>query len=341
MTSQNKVQSDTEQMAEREKRQANTCWVVTDGKPGMKNQALGLAEALGGALVVKQIALRTPWRQFTPYLRWGLSSCLSSRGDQLMPPWPDLLIASGRQSILPALYVRRASQGKTFTVYIQNPVISPTFFNVVVAPKHDHLKGKNVISTQGALHQVTPARLAEEKNKFFGHFPVPRIAVLLGGTNRVYRFDASVAETMVTQLKNLQHTYKASLLISPSRRTDTQALEILQKGLGQENVYIWDGQGHNPYFALLAWADVILVTCDSVSMISEACSTSKPTYLLPLPGEDPKFSRFHHSLLERGHVQWFKGNLDFSHPSLPPFNETILVAHQVQKLLKLHTLSLA
>jgi mitochondrial fission protein ELM1 len=46
-----------------------SCWVVTDGKIGMENQCLGLAESLGLTPVVKRIKLRSPWKQLTPYLR--------------------------------------------------------------------------------------------------------------------------------------------------------------------------------------------------------------------------------------------------------------------------------
>ena len=39
-----------------------TCWVVTDGKPGMVSQALGLAEAVGLPIVEKRVEVRAPWR---------------------------------------------------------------------------------------------------------------------------------------------------------------------------------------------------------------------------------------------------------------------------------------
>src|SRR5688572_10502302 len=144
-------------------RPQHTCWVVTDGKQGMENQALGLAEALAMRIAVKRTKLRLLWRLMTPYLRWGLSVCLSPRGDLLSPPWPQLLIASGRQSVLPALYVKQASQQVTKVIYIQNPVISPEQFDLVVAPRHDNLTGRNVLVTQGALHRVTEDRLALEQ----------------------------------------------------------------------------------------------------------------------------------------------------------------------------------
>jgi mitochondrial fission protein ELM1 len=310
-----------------------TCWVVTSGKAGMENQSLGLAETLGCTITVKRIALRAPWKYLTPYLRWGLSHCLSSKSDKLTPPWPQLVIATGRQSILPALYVKQASKGMTALVYIQNPGPAISYFNAVVVPEHDRLTGPNVVLTRGALHRVTPARLAAEKEKFpqLAALPSPRIAVLLGGANRAFRFDADVADTIIPQLQQLRQKYNASLLISPSRRTDPAVTEKFQQELNYDNVYLWDGQSENPYFAFLGLADAILVTSDSISMISEACSTGKPVYMLPLPGNDHKFARFHEMMVKDNYVKWFQGDIDFSEAK--PLDEMISVARKVQSLL--------
>lgn len=314
-------------------RPKDICWVVTDGKQGMENQALGLAEALNMEICIKRTKLRFPWSVLTPYFQLGLSACLSPQGDSLTTPWPRVLIASGRQSILPALSVKHASHNKTTVVYIQNPVISPKHFDLVVAPLHDQLTGPNVVVTQGALHRVTPTRLDEEKQKFpqFKKLPSPRIAILLGGSNRSYTFDETVAQSLATQLQKLQHTYQAGLMISPSRRTEKKHLQFFHTLLDKKTTAIWDGTGPNPYFGMLAWADAVFVTCESISMITEACSTGKPVYLLRLPGGDSKFESFHQNMVKQGYVRWFDGLFDPAPTT--PFNETAFVAQKVKDLL--------
>ncbi|HET8729456.1 MAG TPA: ELM1/GtrOC1 family putative glycosyltransferase, partial [Alphaproteobacteria bacterium] len=109
-----------------------TSWVISDGKPGMENQCLGLAEAMGLTPVVKRVVLRPLWRHLSPYLRLGLRHAAGPEGDPITPPWPDLVIASGRQSVAPALAVKRASKGRTFLVQIQAPGIDPRHFDLVV-----------------------------------------------------------------------------------------------------------------------------------------------------------------------------------------------------------------
>lgn len=92
-----------------------SCWIVTEGMAGTENQCLGVAEALGIEADVRRISLRQPWRILSPYLGLEFGA---SFVPTLTPPWPDLLIASGRKSIAASRYIKRASRGKTFTVQI-------------------------------------------------------------------------------------------------------------------------------------------------------------------------------------------------------------------------------
>src|SRR5205823_10247866 len=124
------------------------------------------AEALGIAPVVKRVVLRPFWRRVTPYIRFGGLRQFASNSDRLIPPWPDLLIATGRHSVAAALYVKRASEGRTRVVQIQDPAISPRHFDLVIAPDHDRLRGDNVVVTTGALHRVTNNLLAEHASRW-------------------------------------------------------------------------------------------------------------------------------------------------------------------------------
>ena len=81
---------------------------------------------------------------------------------------------------------------------------------------------------------------------------------------------------------------------------------ILRARMREVPSVVWDGQGDNPYFGYLALADVIIVTCDSVSMISEACSTGKPVYLVALEGDSARFRKFHEALLQAGVIRRFE-----------------------------------
>jgi mitochondrial fission protein ELM1 len=283
--------------------------VVTDGKAGMENQCLGLAEALRLEPTVFHVALHEPWRSLAPHLRVGLSRAFDR---PFSPPWPELVIATGRQSVPASLYIGQRSQ-RTWRVQIQNPGIHPRKFALVIAPMHDGLRGVNVIQTVGALHRATPERLAADSAAFasrIAHLPHPRIGVLLGGTSGVYRFGADEARALAKELRQQVSCLGGSFLLTPSRRTGEDNVAILRDGLAGTPGFFWDGTGDNPYFGILGSADVLLVTGDSVNMLTEACASGHPVYVYALPGGSSKSERFQEALFLRGYARPYRGSLE-------------------------------
>jgi hypothetical protein len=308
------------------------CWVLTDGKAGMDSQCLGLAEALGLAPVIRHIRPRAPWRWLPPRLWLRPLSAPGPEGDSLIPPWPALLIATGRQTVAPAVAIRKAARGATFAVQIQNPTVDPALFDLVVAPAHDRLSGPNVISTLGSLHRVTPARLAAEAERFrdrYAALPRPRVAVLLGGSNRQYRLTADSAARLGEALAQAARAAGAGLMVTPSRRTGAENTAIVAEKLAGLPADIWDGSGDNPYFGMLGLADAIVATGDSVNMVTEACATGKPVHIFALDGASAKFDRFHAAMREAGMTRPFAGRLeDWAYE---PLQETARVAAEIRR----------
>lgn len=317
-----------------------TCWVVTEGVIGMENQCLGLAEALGLEPMVKRVRLRSPWKQLAPFLRCGLAHAFSGKGDPIGPPFPDLMIASGRAGALACLYARRFQptngSRRTFTVYIQNPVIDPSRFDLVAVPRHDGLLGENVVTTRGSLHRVTPQKLVAEAKAFeaaFAKLPSPRIAVVIGGNSASYHLTPALTAEIAAQLVSVAKETGGSLLVTASRRTGEENTAILKRALEGSSHYFWDGTGPNPYYAMLGLADFILVTADSANMNSEACSTGKPVYVIPLAGGSEKFRRFHQTLRDDGLARPFEGKLEKW--ACTPLNDVELVASRVRQMMGL------
>lgn len=313
------------------------CWCVTDGRPGMENQAMGLAEAMGLTPVVKRVFLKTAWRILSPHITAFKRYAFSKKGDLLEAPWPDILIATGRPSILPSLYVKGQSGGRAFTVQLQDPVSLRHRFDRIVAPAHDGLTGENVIVMDGSLHRINPERLAAEAPRWesrFAHIPRPRVSVLLGGPNARYALGEKEIGQLADQLKALA-AQGSGLLITGSRRTGAANMEMLEKALEGQPAFISDGTGDNPYFGMLAHADALVVTCDSVNMITEACSTGKPVHvvMLPTPGRRAsgrdKFSRFHKRLEASGRIRPFSGQIESW--TYEPLREMERVARLIQE----------
>jgi mitochondrial fission protein ELM1 len=319
-----------------------SCWILTDGNVGTMNQCLGLTEALGVSPSIRLSRPRAPWRWLAPAMwPWPLAAQPKS-ADSFAPPWPDLLIASGRTSFAPAAAIRRRAGEKTVLVAIQHPRTPLNWFDLVIIPAHDRVSGPNVLSTEGALNRVSPAALAKGKAEFepvYAALPRPLIAVLLGGSNHRYSFDADVGARLGAELAAVAKANGAGLALTASRRTDPEALAALMAALRDVPHDLWSGEGANPYMGLLALSDHIVATEDSVSMVSEALMTGKPVHVAKLKakgkGKGGKFADLHQRFVDQGRTRPFApgpaGALP--HWTYAPLNDTMTAATRVAALL--------
>ncbi len=309
-----------------------TCWVLSEGIAGTQNQCIGVANALGLHYKIKTISLKQPWKTFSPYIgfekEWSFSPAIK-------PPYPDILIASGRKSIAASRYIKKASKGNTFTVQIQDPRISSKYFDLVAVPEHDPMRGDNVIVTKASPNKVTKELLIKAKKDFpdLKELKIPRIAVLIGGSSKAYNMTHEITSKLAKQLKNID----GSLMLTCSRRTGAENQMILQNDLDNGSNYFWNGQGNNPYLGFLAWADYILVTADSASMISESCTTGKPVYMIDLEGGSKRITKLHNNLIKHGALRKFNGSLE--NYSYEPLNDAVLIANEIKKRLKDFTMA--
>ncbi len=289
-----------------------TCWIITEGLKGTENQCLALAQAAGLNTTVKIVKLKQPWKTVTPWIRHFSKIALATGSSEFNAPWPDIIIASGRKAIAPSLWIKKQSKGRTKLVIVQSPVIKDTHFDLVIAPRHDQYTHKNLLPITGALSLITPQKLENAKKQWqavFETLPSPRVAVLIGGTSRTHRITKEVITTLADRLALLaQKNHR--LMITASRRTPPEMQQFLRSRLTHANIYFWDGLGDNPYQGILAWADTILVTEDSVSMISEAISTGKPVYIIPLEGGSSRFTRFYDDIFAKNYARPFQGAID-------------------------------
>jgi uncharacterized protein len=305
------------------------CWIVGEGLAGTQAQCQAVAAALGIASpVVKRVGLKRPWRWLSPPLvtlpAWAFS------GDALAPPWPRLVLAAGRKAVAPALYIKRRSGA--FTVFLQNPRVGPGRFDLVAAPAHDGLAGPNIVTTLGAPTRVNRAGLAEARARWahlFADLPQPRIAALIGGGSRAYRMTEAGAAALGAQLAALP----GALMLTPSRRTPHAALAALIAAA--RPAYAYDGGADNPYLGMLAWADHIVVTGDSASMLSDAASTGRPVHIAPLERRSARAARrleaLHAALIAHGAARPFAGPLGFW--SYAPLDDARAVAAAIQQAL--------
>ena len=126
--------------------------VVSDGRAGIENQALGLAEAVQRLTPAEITVRRIRWRKGFDKLPSALKApwMLDPSSDPATPgsgeAWPDLWIATGRATLPLSSTVRRRSGGRTFVVQTQDPRWKMDAYDLIVAPRHDDVSGPGKIS---------------------------------------------------------------------------------------------------------------------------------------------------------------------------------------------------
>ena len=304
-------------------------WVLSEQYAGLQNQALGLAEAASLAPDLRVLVPRPPW-SWVPAALWP-APLLAVPARALGPPWPELAIGCG--GVAAAIGAALRQRGLR-AVHVQHPRMDPRRFDVVVVNRHDELTGPNVVVTRTALHRVTPERLAEAARLWaprLAHLPRPLVAVLVGGTNGRFRLDSAEGQKLAAQLAGMMRADRVGVALTPSRRTDPAARAALAAALEPLGGWIWDGEGDNPYFGLLALADACVVTIDSVSMVSKAVATAAPVMIADLPGKSRRIGLFTEGLAGDGRIRPFAGRLEMW--PVRPLNDTQAAADEMRRRL--------
>jgi mitochondrial fission protein ELM1 len=265
-------------------------WLLMGNRAGDNSQVLGLGEALGWPLVEKHFAYQ-PYEKLVN-LPWGshLLGVVRDQSSPIEPPWPDVVISAGRKNEPIARYIRKRAgadrSGKRVRlIHVGRPWARvETWDLVVTTPQYRLPDLPNVVHNETPLHRVTRARLdvaAEAWRDRVAHLPRPRIAVLAGGNSGPYPFDRASGARLAEQADRLARDLGGSLLVTTSARTLDETTEALFGGIDSPSIlYRWKKDDpDNPFFAFLGLADRVIVTADSVSMMTEACATGRPVYL--------------------------------------------------------------
>lgn len=308
---------------------------ITDGRAGNVRQAVALAGALRlGTHQPLILEPRAPWRWLSPRRLPGDERGYGDALRALAAAPPGLAIGCGRQAA-GALRVLRARGSRV--VQILDPRIGSRHWDLVVVPEHDRLRGDNVLTLLGSLNPVDDVWLALGRAAFsaFGRLPGPRTALLVGGPTDHARWAEHDMLKVFDQVAAQLRSEGGSLLATTSRRTPPALSEALRDRFADIPNVIWGdgGDGVNPYAGLLGWADRVVVSPDSVNLLSEACATRLPVAVALSDTVQGRMAHFQRALHERGRLQpqW----LDWTHATVDPLRETQRIASEVKQRLGL------
>jgi mitochondrial fission protein ELM1 len=306
--------------------------VLSSGKAGHEANCLGVAEALGAPYEMRVVAPRSLFAGLSPYGPLDPKDWPGRIGSPLARPFPDIVIASGRMTVPYMRALKRTARGEVFTVFLQDPRASRGCMDLIWAPEHDGLAGGNVLSTLTSPHPFSAARLAEARatpDPRIAALAGPRAAIILGGPSGAHDFaPADVARLKAAAAAVAGAGY--SVMATPSRRTPPELVAAVREGLGDAPAFVWRGAGVNPYEQMLAHADAILVTGDSVNMVGEAAATGAPVYVFePSGGGGGKIARYIDALERIGAVRRFAGR--FEHFAYEPIDSSLTIAREIAR----------
>ena len=253
--------------------------LLTEGMHGMISQVEGLAKALDLDFIHEKIELNNFWKlippKITPTKRFVFKNNIEHEFN--------IVISCGRKSVIPSIYLKKKFKEKIVNIHIQDPKVSLTNFDFVVAPEHDGLIGKNVISTKGAIHYLRENELDENISYLKPKIKKEKIVTLVvGGPNKYYDYKLSLVEEIFSKIKQNFINNDYQLIFIPSMRTPKNVIDQAKNYFDNDQIIVTEID-KKAYLSSLRLADYIVVTCDSTSMISEAAITGKPIYVAQMP----------------------------------------------------------
>ena len=316
-------------------------WVLADEYSGNASQCVGVAEALGLRYEIKKIVYNKLARLPNRLLGSKIVHITSESAVGIRPPWPDIVIASGRRTVPIGRYIKSKSLESVFLTQIMWPGEPTCDLDLISTPHHDDIgRRQNIVRTLGAPHNINEPELAAASARWvecLASSSQPRIAVLVGGDTRRTKFSLSMARDLARACSQISSSLGGSLMVSTSRRTSMEAGRVFLSNLeGETQIFKWEeSKGQNPYLGYLACSDAVVVTGDSMSMCTESCATGRPVFIFAPPGlATEKHRRLHKDLYEYGAARPFpdglvpKNLLDWTYR---PINDSVLISNEIRR----------
>lgn len=246
-----------------------------------------IAGALGWPAESKRLSYRGHEGLLRLMSRPTLAGVDLAASSPLSPPWPDLVICSGRGAEAVAFWLRKQNPLLRI-VFIGTPWSDLRRFDLVITtPQYRLPAAPNVLHNLLPVHDVTAERIAAEAARWqprLGHLQPPFTTVLVGGSSGPYLFTPEAARRLGREASALTLAEGGSLLVTTSARTSDEAADALAAAITAPCFFHrWQADAaDNPFHAVLGLASRIIVTADSISMMAEAVSTGKPVLLFDI-----------------------------------------------------------
>lgn len=226
---------------------------------------------------------------------------------------PDIIISCGSRLAAVNLRLSRENQAKSVAI-MRPPFLSAGRFDLLIIPRHDRPRpGKNVVVTEGALNLINDDYLKKQAEKLSQNYELGvrgyqlRIGLFIGGDTKNFRLGRELMAQVIRQVKTAAQDLGARLLITTSRRTSTEIEGLIKQefnGYPACGLLVVANEKNIPEASggILGLSEIIIVSPESISMVSEAASSLRYVVVFDAPGLDSKHRRFLRHLSENKYI---------------------------------------
>ena len=282
--------------------------LLTQGMHGMVSQVEGLSRALNLSFKHQTVELKPFWNLIPPKLTPVSENLLKNK----IIFNSRVIISCGRKSVVPSIALKKKYKNDVFNIHVQDPKVSLKNFDLVLCPEHDDLKGDNVLNTRGAIHYLSK----KEIDKHSKYLKIDKenkkiVSFILGGPNKYYDYSDKQVNLIFNKIKTTFTSDKYKLIIIPSYRTPQEIIKKAFNTFSYDNLVI-KKIDKKAYLSSLSLADIVVVTCDSTSMISESAATGKPIYVAHMQStrNNYRFEKFYKQFRELGIIRDLGNSID-------------------------------
>ena len=294
--------------------------ILSDKKPGHYKQSLGIVEKMPECRTVwLEIQFRRKWRDnllrvfmcifggvplpislIRRLLRWSLIP--ESYNALVQHQTADIILSTGSSVAAVNLLLGRILRAMTVTCRRPSPV-GTRYFDLAILPMiswHHASRKDNICRTIGVPNPISPESLDAKRKQLeraLNLSDCPRIGVLLGGTDRHETITRDEAEGLSEICKVTAEQMNAQILVTTSRRTPPKVTAYMVSTVKHADwcpLFITpdtSSELEDPYQAILALSDLLIVTADSFSMVCEAASSGRTVIVLMLSEEKTRLPK--------------------------------------------------
>ncbi|MDP3730123.1 MAG: ELM1/GtrOC1 family putative glycosyltransferase [Candidatus Omnitrophota bacterium] len=316
-----------------------TVLVLNDGKAGHLNQSLAVARQIQRAratqnygpfdtdIVVVDVKYRSKFfralltfasifASWRCHGRMGfMKICLEKDSyEKLMKTYAEFIVSCGSSSAPVNIFMSKENNAKN--VVVMDPAIPLGLkkFSFVIAPKHDRIKsGKNIITTTLAPNLVNIKTMEEAAKRLRKSANITKnnvVGLLIGGDNPEFTLSDNLLKKILDDALKVCELNDTDLIVTTSRRTNKTQESIIRVALQKNSrcrllVIANENNPEGTLVGILALSNVVIVSGESISMVSEAVSSGKKTIVFMLDKKKngmTKHERALKNLAEEGYI---------------------------------------